>query len=116
MEVEKYITKTFKPLVSSNPQLLSEYESVKTSARMAMKMWILYKDSDAQEMVNQCEMKASQLLVTAFNPDVGRNLGLIQGNELWQKILPFVDSAAKLTKIEEKFSSELLVSLMRVTK
>ena len=63
MEVEKYITKTFKPLVSSNPQLLSEYESVKTSARMAMKMWILYKDSDAQEMVSSFGKKSYHLLI-----------------------------------------------------
>ena len=101
-EVEKYIVKMFKPLATSNQQLLAEYESVKSTARMAMKMWVTYKDNDAKEMLSQCELKASQILVSVFNPAVGRNLSLIQGNDLWFKALPLIEAAAKLTKIEEK--------------
>ena len=103
-EVNEYISKVFKPLATTNSTILVEYESIKATARSAMK--ILLRDpscEEAKNLVKQSEDRGFQLLMEASNPKVAQELALLQSCPLWASNVDKVNTAYKLAKTRDTF-------------
>ncbi|KAG2373760.1 hypothetical protein C9374_011849 [Naegleria lovaniensis] len=103
--VNEYIDKTFKPIATVSQAILAEYESLKSTARAAMKILLRHPDcEDARTLVSNCEKRGFNLHLTALNPKVASELSLINNNPLWKENTGDVALAYKIAEMKRKYN------------